>query len=270
MEYESSGKIVEIDKKITENQKEIELTNIVYIRLIADKIKFHEVDFKYTEFNDSYFRNCTFESCDFTGCKFITVNFYGAKFIGCKFEYSAFSNTIISHDILNTNCPSWENIKLKFARTLRTNFLQIGDTDGVNKAIQVELRATEAHLYKAWHSNESYYRNKYKGFNKTKKQFEWIKFKIMDFIWGNGERIGKLLRSVFFVILIMTIIDVLKYGKRDQINSYWISFLAMPGIFLGVSSPSYYNSLYLSLIVIIRLLTIGFFLSMIIKKFNRR
>ena len=53
---------------------------------------------------------------------------------------------------------------MKFARTLRMNYQQLGFAESVNKAIQIELQATEIHLYKAWRSNEAYYRKKYAGF----------------------------------------------------------------------------------------------------------
>ena len=116
-------------------------------------------------------------------CKFLT----GLKFTGCKFDYANFERTIIEGDVLDNCCPGWDNLKLKFARTLRVNFQQLGDSELANKAIKVELDATEIHLKKSWHSNESYYRKKYCGWKRVGKFFEWLKFQILDFIWENGE-----------------------------------------------------------------------------------
>ena len=47
---------------------------------------------------------------------------------------------------------------MRFARTLRMNYQQLGDARAANKAIEIE--ATEIHLHKAWSSKQSYYRSK--------------------------------------------------------------------------------------------------------------
>ena len=62
--------------------------------------------------------------------------------------------------------------------------------------MEVELQATEIHLHKAWRSNESYYRKKYSGPSRVGALIEWTSFKVLDFIWGNGESTWKLLRAV--------------------------------------------------------------------------
>jgi len=270
MEIVSSNRKHHIDKKFDSDIKSDELSNRLFIRLVVKGKRFENVDFKYTIFDTCYLRSCIFDSCDFTGCRFISTNLFEARFNGCKFDYATFERTIIDSNILDTNCPGWENLKLKFARTLRMNFQQLGDSESVNKAIKVELEATEAHLHKAWKSNESYYRNKYAGLNRAKKFFEWLYFKTLDFIWGNGESVSKLLRTIIIIFLLMTICDVFAFKDATKINNYWNSFWMMPEIFLGVASPSNYHKLYLAFIVFTRLAMIGFFLSIFIKKFNRR
>jgi len=259
-----------VDEKFDSDISNAEFSNRLFIRLVAKGKRFKKVDFKYTIFDTCYLRNCVFDLCDFTGCRFISVNFYGASFNGCKFDYATFERTIIDSDILNIGCPGWDNLKLKFARTLRMNFQQLGDSTSANKAIKVELEATKAHLYKAWKSNESYYRKKYAGLNRARKYFEWLYFEALDFIWGNGESAYKLVRSIIIMLLLMTIYDVFVFNDATKINRYWNSFLTMPEIFLGVKSPSNYHKSYLAFIVFTRLVAIGFFLSIIIKRFNRR
>lgn len=242
--------------------------NKLFLRLVAKQKRFENVDFKYTIFDSSYLRNCVFDSCDFTGCKFVSVNLYGSSFSGCKFDYVTFERTIIDSDILDVGCPGWDNLKLKFARTLRTNFQQIGDTKGVNKAIKVELDATEIYLLKSWKSNESYYRNKYKNWTRIKMFFEWLIFKILDIIWGNGENSLKLVRTVVILLLLMSFVDF--FQLKNHSENYINSLLEMPAIFFGIVTPQNYPMLYLSLIVFIRLVLMGFFLSIFIKRFNRR
>ena len=192
----SSNRKHVVDQRFDTDVSNTEYSNKLFLRIVAKGRRFENVDFKYTIFDTTYLRNCVFDSCDFTGCRFVGVNFYGAKFTGCKFDYATFERTIIASNVLDTCCPGWDNLKLKFARTLRINFQQLGDSKSANKAIKVELDATEVHLKKSWRSNESYYRNKYRRWKRIGKFFEWLNFKVLDFVWGNGESTYKLTRSV--------------------------------------------------------------------------
>jgi uncharacterized protein YjbI with pentapeptide repeats len=132
-----------VDQRFDADVSNNEFQNMLFLRVVAKGRRFENVDFKYTIFDNTYLRDCVFDSCDFTGCRFIGVNFYGAKFNGCKFDYATFEKTIISNDVLDNCCPGWDNLKLKFARTLRVNFQQLGESESANKAIKVELDATE-------------------------------------------------------------------------------------------------------------------------------
>lgn len=259
-----------LDERFDSDVSNVEYSNRLFVRLVAKGKHFKKVDFKYTIFDTCYLRNCVFDSCDFTGCRFIGTNFYGASFNGCKFDYTIFERTIIDSDILEVGCPGYENLKLKFARTLRMNFQSIGDSKSANKAIRVELDATEAHLHKAWKSKESYYREKYSGLNRIKVFVEWLTFKAMDLIWGNGESTLKLVRSIVIILALMSTIDVFSFSNPIKLSSYWNSFWAMPSVFIGSSSPQHYSELYLAFVCFIRLVTIGFFMSIIIKRFSRR
>jgi hypothetical protein len=267
----SSNRQHHIDEKFESDVSNADFSNRLFLRLVAKGRRFDKVDFSYTIFDTCYLRNCVFDSCNFTGCRFIGVNFYGASFSGCKFDYATFERTIIDSDILDVGCPGWDNLKLKFARTLRVNFQQLGDSKSANKAIRVELDATETHLYKAWQSNESYYRKKYAGWKRIGKFFEWLKFKVLDFIWGNGESTYKLSRSILIILFLMSLVDVIAFKNITPISSYWnLVFFEMPAVFLGVSSRSGYPNYYLALICFTRLVAIGFFISIIIKRSNRR
>ena len=265
-----SHRVHETDKKIDNDVENAKFTNHLFIRLVAKGRRFVKVDFKYSIFDTSYLRNCTFDSCDFTGCRFVGTNLYGSSFTGCKFDYSNFERTLIDSDILDTECPGPENLKMKFARTLRVNYQQIGDAASANKAIEVELKATEIHLHKAWSSNESYYRKKYAKWKRAKAFAEWVEFKTLDFIWGNGESTIKLIRSTVTVLLIMTVIDVIAFRNTQLLSSYVNSLFESPQIFLGTLTPSIYPKSYLTTILFVRLVTFGFFMSIIIKRFNRR
>ncbi len=152
-----------IDMRFRSDISSANFSNFLFQRLIAKERKFVCIDFRYTIFDSCYFRNCVFDSCDFTGCRFVGSNLHGSCFVGCKFDYVNFERTLIDDDILETSCPSLENLKMRFARTLRMNYQQIGDVKSANKAKRVELEATQLHFFKAWRSRESYYRKKFVG-----------------------------------------------------------------------------------------------------------
>lgn len=265
-----SGRVEVADKKFDSDVIDGRYVNHLFNRLVAKKIRFSNVDFKYCIFDAAYFRNCSFDSCDFTGCRFLSSNLQGTSFNGCKFDYATFDKTYIDSDILDSGCPGPENLKLKFARSLRMNYQQLGDAKSANKAISIELQATEDHLHKSWKSKESYYRNKYKGFKRFEAFMDWWEFKVLDIIWGNGESAWKLCRAVVIVLLGITVIDVLNYGNPNQVSNYLSSFMLSPQILLGVVEPEIYPSFYTTLIFLIRLVMFGFFMAIIIKRFNRR
>lgn len=265
-----SNRIHQVDKKFDDDVSNSKFLNHLFLRLVAKDKKFTNVDFKYSIFDTCYLRGCKFDSCDFTGCRFVGTSLHGAKFSSCKFDYSTFERTFVDSYILDTECPGHENLKMRFARTLRMNYQQLGDSESANKAIGIELQATEIHLHKTWHSNESYYRRKYTGLKRFEAFLEWSRFKFLDFIWGNGESPLKLLRAALIIFLTMSLIDVWKFKDPQRIGSYLQSFIEAPQVFLGTLSPSYYSSLYLTVVLFIRLVAFGFFMSIIIKRFNRR
>jgi Pentapeptide repeats (9 copies) len=258
------------DEKFDSDVSNAEFRNRFFVRLVAKGKRFEKVDFKYSIFDTCYLRDCVFDSCDFTGCRFTGTNLYGSSFTGCKFDYAMFERTIVDNDILDVCCPAYENLKLKFARTLRVNYQSLGDSLSANKAIVLELQATEIHLIKAWNSKESYYRKKYKGWKRIKAFFEWLNFKTLDLIWGNGESTFKLMRSLIIVLVAMTLCDVLKYGDPSRVISYWNSFTLMPNVLFSTVKPVHYSESYLTLLIFTRLVFFGFFMSIVIKRFNRR
>ena len=150
------------------------------------------------------------------------------------------------------------------------NYQQIGDAKSANKAISIELQATEVHLHKAWKSKEDYYRKKYKGFERIKRYGEWLEFKLLDFIWGNGESSWKLIRAVLIVLLFIILIHSILFDDSSLIKSYVEALIISPQIFLGFLNPPEYPMLYLTVIFLIRLIMFGFFMSIIVKRFNRR
>lgn len=258
------------DKKFDSPVNTERFVNKLFERLVALKIEFRNVDFRYCIFDSAYLRNCSFLDCDFTGCRFANCNLAGSSFSGCKFNYATFEKTHIDNDILEVGCPGPENLRLKFARSLRLNYQQIGDAISANKAINIELQATEDHLHKAWKSKESYYRKKYQGINRLRVFGEWMEFKLLDLIWGNGESTWKLCRAILVALLIIAGVHAVCFGDPSLAKSYSEALLISPQVFLGILEPSAYSKQYLTAILLVRLIMFGFFMSIIIKRFSRR
>jgi len=156
------------------------------------------------------------------------------------------SESLVDNDILNSGCPGHENLRLRFARTLRGNYQQLGDAKSANKAIGVELEASEVYLQKAWKSNESYYRKKYSGWRRIKAFIDWLEFKTLDLIWGNGESTLKLLRSTGIVLTLIAVVDILKFQDGHSLGGYVNALVDAPQIFFGVITPKDYPG-YISL-----------------------
>ncbi|EAO9682848.1 hypothetical protein BKE81_19280 [Salmonella enterica] len=267
---QDSGREKLSDKRFDSEAVRDKFVNKLFERLVALNIEFKNVNFSYCIFDAAYIRKCSFQDCDFTGCRFLNCNLIGSSFSGCKFDYATFDKTYIDNDILESGCPGPDNLRLKFARSLRLNYQQVGDSKSANKAIAIELQATGEHLHKAWKSKESYYRKKYKRFDRFKMFGEWVEFKALDLIWGNGESALKLCRAVIVILCIIALHHVLDYGDPKLLSSYFDALVMSPQIFLGILHPPQYSASFLTIVILVRLIMFGFFMSIIIKRFNRR
>jgi hypothetical protein len=243
----------------------------VFIRLNAKNLTFKNVSFLHCVFEGCYISNCVFNSCNFTGCRFIASNFHLTTFAGCDFRYATFERTHIDSEVLDSEAPREENLRMHFARSLRMNYQQIGDAKSVNKAISIELGATSAYLYKSWISKETYYKQKYGGVLKSSIQLlRWIEFWLLHAIWGNGESILKLIRSLVFVVICITVYDTLKNGNPQDLVQYWNNLTRAPAIFLGVLSPTNFTTCALSVIAGTKLVSFALFTTLLVKRFSRR
>ena len=258
-----------VDHEWVEGVHDEALKNHIFQRVSGNKIHFANVDFRYCTFDSCYLRLCVFDKCDFTGCRFVGTNFQGSTFSGCDFDYAVFERTLIDSDILDNCSPRRENLRLKFARTLRTNYQALGDSDAVNKAILVELNATRVHFSKAWRSSELYYRDKYAGLERVFAFLAWSKFVAGDAIWGNGERASRLVRTSIALVVLVTIADTVFARNPTLVADWWSAFISAPQILLGTKQPSY-PGLILALITLTRYVLLGLFVSILVRRFTRR
>jgi hypothetical protein len=242
----------------------------VFVRLNARKrLKFTKVSFQHCVFDGCYINSCTFDSCDFTGARFSGCNFHQSSFPGCKFDYAIFERCQVDDDILVSEAPLPENLRMRFARTLRMNYQQIGDAKAVNKAISLELNATAEYLFKSWRSEEHYYKTKYSGVRRVQQFLRWLEFWILNFVWGNGESIVKLMRSIAILIGLIALYDTTSKGNYTNLAEYWYSLQDAPSIFLGVLTPKY-PSVILASIAACRLISVALLTALLVKRFGRR
>ncbi len=259
------------DRRFAEDESHTSYQHHLFTRLSAKDRTFTAINFRYCTFDGCYLRSCKFQKCDFTGCRFISTNLHGSSFSECKFEYATFEKTQIASDILETQAPDLENLKARFARSLRVNYQQLGDSESVNKAIKIELEATKTHLYEAWHSKADYYRKiKYPGWKRVAVFFEWLWFRVLHFVWGNGESPLRLLRTLAILFLLMSIYHANRVGAPWQIKPYLEGLRVAPEVFLGVRSFAQYGTLYLAIIATTKLLSFAALTSILIKRFSRR
>ena len=268
--FNSSGRIVCSDQAVARHLENETLNNRQFVRLVAYEKRFVGCNFRNSTFEACYLRKCTFDSCDFSGCHFDRCQLPGTSFQGCKFDYATFQRTMIEPEILRTGCPGFENLQMRFARSLRINYQDIGDSDAVNEAILVELAATGVHLRKAVFSRESYYRNKYRGFKRLAITAELAKFKALDLIWGNGEKVVRLIGALFFVLVCMALYDVLSFRNLKNVDDYIDAIVLAPQVLIGANSPLEFGTAYLSIVATIRLVAFALLVSMFLKRFHRR
>lgn len=241
----------------------------IYVRLNANRRRFKNVSFEHCVFEGCYFRDCVFDSCDFTGCKFVSCNFHHSSFADCKFEYVTFERSMVDADILSS-APKQENLRLRFARTLRMNFQQIGDAKAVNQAINMELEATARHLRESWFSEERYHREKYRGFKRIGQFLAWSEFWILHFVWGNGESIPKLVRSILIAMVVIALYDAVALRSDPTITDYWESLKIAPAVFLGTLARQHHSIVAVSVVVASRLIALSLLTALLVKRLGRR
>jgi hypothetical protein len=79
-------------------------------------------------------------------------------------------------------------------------------------------------------------------------------------VWGNGESTAKLIRATFLLWVIIAIVEVIGFRDPSALSSYGSALFEAPQVFFWCAAA----------IVVARLIAFGFFMSIIIKRFNRR
>jgi hypothetical protein len=89
-------------------------------------------------------------------------------------------------------------------------------------------------------------------------------------LWGNGEHAWKLLRSVGLFLMVIAVAHGWWSSGRRELDTYLYALTESPQIFVGSLAPPLLPRWILASIVFVRLLTIGLFTSILVKRLNRR
>ena len=252
--------------------------NHLFIRAVAKNIIFESVNFSKTYFENCYLRDCRFIRCNFEGAKFTGSNLIGSYFEDCNFDYVTFEKTFVDDEIFEC-APKRDNLKYKFTRSLKLNYASIGDYVKSSKAVTIELTATKSHLKDSWLSGGEWYNLKYGGIKRRLEQFwKWAKVSTLDFIWGNGESLWRLIRFNLIIFALLTFYHIIEKSVQNAFNIINIFMVKIPSNYFGITiidtdNKNYfeYYPAWLSLILVItRLICFGLLMSIIIKKYNRR
>lgn len=249
-------------------------SNTHFLRVVASpKTKFFNVDFSYCIFDHAYLRNCSFDNCKFLGVKILNSNLQGTSFTKCDFRYAIIEKTIIDDDFIFSNLPDESNLRYKLLKSLRVNFQQLGESENVNKAILYELKATREYLWDASFSTEEYYQKKYGGWKKRSISFlRFISFIFWDFIWGNGEKVEKLLRTFIIILGVIVIYDMYHVGmpQKDSIRYLLSSVMNSLSVFFNIDPADHFSKGFRTFIMFTRLFLFALFVSILVKRLSRR
>lgn len=256
----------------------IKYSNYQFLRAVATNFIFKNIDFSKTNFDNCYLKHCRFIRCNFEGAKFSNSNLQGSYFEDCKFDYVTFEKTFVDEEIFEC-APKLNNLKFRFARSLKLNYASIGDYIKSSLAVKVELQATKRHLYDTWTLNDNYNRSKYGGIRKRLAQFwKWLKVSLLDFVWGNGESLWRLIRFNLIVFGMLTIYDIFQNKVINALDILMLFLVKIPSHYFGnkimtdsnINYFHYYPPFLDLVLVITRLISFSLLMSIVIKKYNRR
>ena len=253
------------DAEFTDDLNGDDFTRHELVRVFAVGKVFTKVIFKQAKFVGCYFRNCRFIGCDFTGAFVKETNLRGSQFENCTFRYTSWEKSHLDDDFLDHCLPSEENLARDLVRSLRVNFAEIGNYEAVNRAASIEVHLTGQHLYKAAYSNESYYRSKYKGWQRLSHAARHIRWKGLDLLWGNGESIVRII-----ICSLVAIVAVSIFYARESKLAFGDAFLESLWQFWGKQYAHAMPPIYSLLLTITQFVAFGLFMAILVKRLSRR
>lgn len=207
--------------------------NCVFSKMGLRKCKFSHMNFGHSVFIDCYFKEGVFSCCDFTGALFINCNFDEATFVCCEFQYVKFEKCYITYKAMRSNLPQRRhNQNRDLCRNLGLEALHAGDDENFRKYYFEEKKASEKYYLKKFCHTKTeaggFYDKKYNIWDAISGFFHYILSKLNRFLWGYGEKLGRLVSNMLLVVI-----------------GYWIVYQNM-SIEKSEEAIEWYDGLYIS------------------------
>lgn len=253
------------DMEFTADVTDEDYSRRYLVSVYAVRRVFRKVSFKQSNLLDSYFRNCRFIDCDFTGAFVKGSNLQGSQFENCSFRYTTWEKSRLDDDFMDNCLPSEENLARDLVRSLRVNFMETGNYEAVNRAAAIEIRLTGQHLYKAAYSREAYYRSKYKGWKRLTHALQHARWRMLEWLWGNGESIVRVLLSSLSAVVVVSFLYA-----RDAKLGIGDAFLESLWHFWGKQYARALPPEYALALAVVQFVALGLFMAILVKRLSRR
>ncbi|MBY2905734.1 pentapeptide repeat-containing protein [Rhizobium leguminosarum] len=256
--------------------RKAEWQNAEILDLNALKTVFEDCDFSYSVIENGYFRDAVFRNCRFVGAKFIDCNFKSANFYKCDFKFALFHTCLLEVPEILASLPAEPNIRREALQNLKANAAETGDYSSLGLLTLQEIDAAKRHFSYALHGYDTYYKNKYASiFSKARAGASLFGLWLAGIIWGHGERPWRLLVSCFLILCGLSFLNFWSLMPRigwSQAERGLRSFEYISRLFLDLSPDSSFAGFVAVdyIVVLMRYLYIGLFISILYKSISRR
>jgi hypothetical protein len=223
-------------------------------------------------------RKAKFNNVDFTGSFFTDCNLEKASFQAVQLRYVRFLRCILNYREILQSLPVEPIIAISLLKALRQNATMMGSNE-VGDAILLQEIKLETHEFKNQFLGVStYYKDRYKNFDKLKSFLLFLCNKISEFCWGYGIKLRSLFRSALLIVVLFAFIFYLgtfKFCDSSPISlGVWDSLYFSIVTFTTLGHPLYAPiSLFCQAACAIEsflgVLFLGFFAASVYRKFSR-
>jgi hypothetical protein len=179
---------------------------------------------------------------------------------------------------LDVAIPVQTNLARDIVRSLRVNYSQLGNYDGVNKASSIEAKLTGDHLFNAAWGRGEYYSNKYTGWQRVGFAISHANWLALDILWGNGENPWRIASSALIILLAgwwwNYHLYVPKINKSTFFDKFWLEVFhplkEVLAVFWGVPGAPRVDIFLGIMLVVLRLFLFALFSAVLVKRLSRR
>lgn len=267
-----------VDNTKIENRK---FENSTFATMGFKSNRFNSCQFMYCIFLNCYFKDAKFDNTKFIGCKFIECNFEGSTYYNCDFRYASFKECFIQFKALYNTLPNEENIRWRICKNLARECLSLGYTEDYREYYFEEKKATEKQNIEIILRRQSYYKNKYGGWEAIVNLVKLIISKLDKYLWGYGENLKNLIINVLVVVFGFAVLynqagTVFKInGDADLINlnfadSFYLSICNFITITADITTANSFIRNSTVIEGVVGVILTGFFVAALFRHINRR